>query len=255
MKKTFALLLALCMCTFLLACGKSQDPFDLSKDSFNSIHSAYEKIEIMSADIYEAWRIGIQEGTKSLRNKTDLSFLTDSLSLTDEDLHRGLASVNCNYREWVEFVDVCNNSWGSARYDVDNLDDYTRYLQDCTKYDHISENGYSYESDPVYDYVSRFGDDFSGYIHLVIIAYEAKGTSDEISTLLNSAKDQMKTLSDKHSDYEHYPNLKDYYTTTQAFFDYCQNPTGSFEQAVTTIEDYKNEARGYYYDLEYAFGE
>lgn len=78
---------------------------------------------------------------------------------------------------------------------------------------------------------------------------------DEVQTALNTAKEQMKELSDKYSDYEHYPNLKGYYTTTSSFFDFCQNPTGSFEQMKNTINDYKNEARDYISDLDYIFEE
>lgn len=68
-----------------------------------------------------------------------------------------------------------------------------------------------------------------------------------------TAKAQMKNLSENYSDYEHYPNLKGFYTTTSSFFDFCQNPTGSFEQVKTTINDYRNKARGYISDLDYIF--
>ena len=90
-------------------------------------------------------------------------------------------------------------------------------------------------------------------VALVSDAYIANGQADQIQEYLNSAKSQMKDLSDKYSDYEHYPNLKGYYTTTNAFFDFCQNPTGSFEQVKTTINDYKNSARDYKNDLSYVF--
>ena len=70
---------------------------------------------------------------------------------------------------------------------------------------------------------------------------------------MEEAKAEMKEMSEKYSDYEHYPNLKGYYTTTNAFFAFCQNPTGSFEQVKTTINDYRNDARSYKSDLDYMF--
>ena len=88
---------------------------------------------------------------------------------------------------------------------------------------------------------------------IVANAYKANGKASEAETALEKAKEQMKTLSEKYSDYEHYPNLKGYYTTTSSFFNFCQNPTGSFEQVKTTINDYKNEARDYMSDLDYIF--
>ena len=97
---------------------------------------------------------------------------------------------------------------------------------------------------------SFFEDDmFSLCVEIVKNAYVANGTVEEIQGHLDEAKEQMKELSEEYSDYEHYPNLKGYYTTTNSFFDFCQNPTGSFEQVKTTINDYKNEARDYVNDL------
>ena len=82
---------------------------------------------------------------------------------------------------------------------------------------------------------------------------EQLNLKEEAQNVLNNAKTQMKELSERYSDYEHYPNLKGYYTTTSSFFDFCQNPTGSFEQVKDTINDYKNEARDYISDLDYIF--
>lgn len=70
---------------------------------------------------------------------------------------------------------------------------------------------------------------------------------------MESAKTQMRALSEKYSDYEHYPNLKGYYTTTSSYFEFCQNPEGTFEQVQDTINDYRNKARDYKSDLDYIF--
>ena len=37
---------------------------------------------------------------------------------------------------------------------------------------------------------------------------------------LDNIYTNMKELSEEYSDYEHYPNLKGYYTTTSSFFDF-----------------------------------
>lgn len=94
---------------------------------------------------------------------------------------------------------------------------------------------------------------FSACVWMVSKAYELNGTVDSITELLNDAKALMKEMSNQYSDYEHYPNLKSYYTTTNAFFEFCQNPTGSFEQVKDTINNYRNEARSYRNDIAYIF--
>lgn len=103
-------------------------------------------------------------------------------------------------------------------------------------------------------YFYVFADElFSACVIVVSTAYELNGTTEKISSYMTNAKTLMKEMSEKYSDYEHYSNLKGYYTTTNAFFEFCQNPTGSFAQVKDTINNYKNDARDYRNDLAYIF--
>ena len=94
---------------------------------------------------------------------------------------------------------------------------------------------------------------FSLCVQTVMSAYAVKGDVAIAQNALDEAKTMMRELSEKYSDYEHYPNLKGYYTTTSSFFTYCQSPTGNFEAMNTTITNYKNEARDYISDLDCIF--
>lgn len=87
----------------------------------------------------------------------------------------------------------------------------------------------------------------------VIEAYNMNGKADQAKAALDEAKAIMKELSEKYSDYEHYPSLKGYYTTTSSYFDFCENPAGSFDQLESTNNEYRNEARDYIADLDYIF--
>ena len=97
------------------------------------------------------------------------------------------------------------------------------------------------------------GSYFSAWVSVISEAYVCSGDVDKISEHLNNAKALMKQLSDDYSDYEHYPVLKEYFTNTLAFFDFCQNPEGSFEQVVETFNSYRNNAREHFFDLNYVF--
>ena len=99
------------------------------------------------------------------------------------------------------------------------------------------------------------GSYFSAWVSAVSEAYKCSGKAAEIENHLNEAKTLMKQLGDKYSDYEHYPSLKKYFTNTLAFFDFCCNPEGSFDQVVTTFNNYRNNAREYFFDLNYVFGD
>ena len=133
-------------------------------------------------------------------------------------------------------------------------DDITKGIASVLVTVGVSESAEEVDSAIVDKIFSLLEDDmFSLCVEIVKEAYVANGTVEEIKGHLDEAKAQMKELSEDYSDYEHYPNLKGYYTTTSSFFDFCQNPTGSFEQVKTTINDYKNEARNYINDLNYIF--
>ena len=99
------------------------------------------------------------------------------------------------------------------------------------------------------------GSYMSAWVSVISEAYKCSGKAAEIEEHLNAAKELMKQLGDQYSDYEHYPSLKKYFTNTLAFFDFCCNPEGSFEQIVSTFNNYRNNAREYFFDLNYVFGD
>ena len=197
--------------------------FDASKAAYESIEAAYEITEKFGEDIYEAWRMGINEKDEIMDE--GLGYLSAELNLTEEELVEGMAYM------WA--VDVSGLDW-------DELSE---------------EDKESYRGMESLVFIMFEDDFFSMCVWMIDAAYEVNGMIETAETALNDAKSQMKTLSEEFSDYEHYPNLKGYYTTTSSFFDFCVNPTGSFEQVKTTINDYRNEARDYISDLDYIFEE
>lgn len=244
MKKIVALLMVLVMSLSLCACGfiegeevetlsseeiamsvassKTAEAFRKSKQAYDNIDVAYDFTEQFSADLYEAWRLGIYDSENILRD--GCSYLATELYLTTEELEMGTAWAWALYNG----------------YDWDKVEDGARqYL--------IDESVYLF---------SIYKDDlFSFCVESVIGAYTVNGKIDEAQLALDEAKMLMKELSADYSDYEHYPNLKGYYTTTKSFFEFCCVPEGSFEQVKDTINDYRNEARDYISDLDYIFEE
>lgn len=98
-------------------------------------------------------------------------------------------------------------------------------------------------------------DVFSACVLVTSNAYVENGKTKQVEDLLTSAKAQMKEMSQKYSDYEHYSNLKEYFTSVSAFFDFCKSPKGSYEQAIETMNDYRNTARELKNDLAFIFEE
>lgn len=213
MKKIIALLLAVLMVLSLVACGGnkvSKEAFENSKEAFKLVTSAYIAANEYSQDIYEAWRLGVND-RKSFDDDSEMDDFISEMHIEGVYIEQAVAEILGN----ESFV---YGDWESLPY--------------------------------------RFGGSyFSAWVSVVSKAYVCSGDVDEISEMLNSAKALMKELGDEYSDYEHYPALKKYFTNTLAFFDFCQNPEGSFEQVVETFNNYRNNAREYFFDLNYVFGD
>ena len=218
MKKLLALVLAMVMLVSFVGCGGgNKKAFEASKVAYDNIDIAYEIVEQMGSDIYDAWLLGIYDKEELIENGAE--YLASELLLSEDEIRAG---IGCT------FAEVLGMSWNlSESYKKDIIET-------------ADDSFYLFEDEM-----------FTFCVLSVKNAYEINGKVDEAQDALDLAKTQMKELSEKYSDYEHYPNLKGYYTTTSSFFDFCQNPTGSFEQVKETINDYKNEARDYISDLDY----
>lgn len=224
MKKIISsILVGVLTVSFLTGCGGSKKAFNASKKAYDNIDTAYEITEQFGEDIYEAWRLGIFDDDKVLED--GVKYLATELNLSEEEITEGIV---------YSLVSLTNDT----TYEESSEDDKEELRKSANLY-----------------FVMLKDDLFTACVMAVTGAYSANGKIEEVQTALNEAKTQMKELSEKYSDYEHYPNLKGYYTTTSSFFDFCQNPTGSFEQVKETINKYRNEARDYSSDLDYIFEE
>lgn len=228
MKKILSLMLTAVIILSLAACGsgKTKQAFEASQIAYDNINSAYEITENFGSDIYEAWRLAITD--KDEIRDEGWGYLGKELSLSKEDFLDGVAYTQ---------IEMAGGDWEKAT--DEKKEEYRK----------IAESSLN----TLFEYMED--EFFSWCVMIVSNAYTVNGKVDEIQTYLNNAKTQMKDLSENYSDYEHYPSLKGYYTTTNSFFEFCQNPTGSFEQLKTTMEDYRTTARDYKADLDYIFEE
>lgn len=221
MKKVLAVFLAFAICISVTACsGGNKKAFEMSKAAYDNVDVAYEIVEQIGSDIYDAWMLGIYDKDELVENGVE--HLASELFLSEDEIRAG---VGCT------FAEIFGSNWAT-----------------------MSEESRQEFAESADTFFELFEDEmFTFCVLSVKNAYEVNGKLEEAQAALDAAKTNMKELSEKYSDYEHYPNLKGYYTTTSSFFDFCQDPTGSFEQVKDTINDYKNEARDYSSDLDYIF--
>lgn len=209
----------------LVACGgddsgkkePSKSAYDISKEAYDKIKIAHDITEAFASDLYEAWRLGIYDDDEV--RDGGAKYLAKELSLSEKEIIDGLV-----YSYYGNDEDY-NNASASEKENIKNK-------------------------------VSVFftGDSiFSSCVFAVSGAYKVNGKVKEAQDAIDEAKALMKELSSDYSDYEHYPSLKEFFTNTSAYFDFCQNPDGSFEQVKNTINDYRNKSRELNNDLNFIF--
>ncbi len=200
--------------------GSDKKAYEASKIAYDNINTAYELTEQYASDIYTAWQMGIYDDDEIYRDGAE--HLAGELSLSEDEIINAL-------------IEVVEDLLDKESDDVKSLArrDSGALLEILVENSDIS----------LFTFCTR----------VVIRAYEQNGDAAKIEITLSEAQAQIKILSEDYSDYEHYENIKGYYTSIKAFFDFCQEPLGSFEQIKTTINDYRNDARSFHSSLDYIF--
>lgn len=178
------------------------------------------------------------------KNKTEAQF--DCGKKTFDSLNE--ASDIC-----ITMMDSIYEGWRFAIYDADEYSGSTAVRE------FASEVGLSsYEINSVLTEYGLDGsdlEDFSVAVSVISEVFENNGTIETLDNALAAAKDELKTMTAEYSDYSEYPTLKSYYSKVSSYAEFVKEPSGSFEQLKSTIEDYENEIRTYRSDLEFIFEE
>lgn len=212
----------------VLADARSAYIFEVSKAAYRNINSAYEIIHKFGSDLYESWYLAVYQN-KKLANSNTVKFLASKVHyLSEEEIQMGLAFV------------LANNKYDEDWYSLSE-EEKDSYIELAGKYE---------------------GDDFFDQTNCLFIttwsiirAFELNGKIAEAQGYLDSAQIYMRELSEKHSDYEHYPNLKGFFTMAGSYFDACSGGGLSFTQFKDVKNQYEKEARDYTNDLDFIFGE
>lgn len=224
MKKALLLFLALTLCLSLCACSGKTEPtepteevIDLDQEAFDRSQKAFELIT---------------ETYISVNNFSGDIYEAWYLGVNDKK----------SYDQDSEFEDF-----------ADEMDIDQKYIEQAVA-SLLDEPSFSYGDWSLLPYLYS-GSYFSAWVSVISEAYVCSGDVEKMRDNLTEAKNLMKELSSDFSDYEHYPALKEYFTNTLAFLDFCCNPEGSFEQVVETFNSYRNAAREHFFDLNYIFGD
>jgi len=158
-------------------------------------------------------------------------------------------------------ADVMDSIYGAWYFSIYEYDDHygsRGFFEFCDEasvdYGELLDAISDYKGYTVYD-TTAYGllEDFSYSTYFVGRVFENNGTYDKIEEHLATAKDSLKSVTNEYSDYTGYTVLKSYYSEIKAYYEFCENPTGSFSQLKTTIDNYETNLRNYKNDLSFIF--
>ncbi len=94
-------------------------------------------------------------------------------------------------------------------------------------------------------------DEFSYDILIVKEVMNKKGYYEDVSSLINEAKTSIQNVT---KDLDNYKDMKNFYSTCNAYLEWVSNPSGNFNQAQDTINNYEKEIKDYKNDMEFDYG-
>lgn len=198
--------------------------FNCAREAYKNIKSVWDFVDTWAGDLYNAWHGAIMEEDEIEDNV--IPYFVENTNLSEAEVSEGFAIVAYTY--------LSNKpdgvAWGS-----------------------LSEERKQAWQDATVEAFNRSYPDFREAILMVTCVYGLNGNYQIALDTMETAKENMKIMGEQYADYEHYPSLKSFFTTTSAMLEFCASPSGSFQQYQNLLNDYRKEARDYINDLDYIF--
>lgn len=211
----------------------------LAGEIYTELKKVYEAVDTIGGDIYQVWTI-------SSTNKKDV--VADPIKQLANNTHLDESEIALGT---IVALDVAMNA--KAPGDKETIiekfrgksDEERKQLTDVTG----SEDMQTFFP-TVFSSVSPLSD---FCVYAIQDAYDMKGSFSEIQECLNGLKDKIKQLNADYPDFEAFEDLKNIYTQTSGYYEFCMDPKGNLIQAMNTINDYRNSVKASMTELDFIF--
>lgn len=184
--------------------------------AYDELSKAYDIADRFGSDLYEAWRVGIQdkEQFKGANLNGSLKFLASNLFLSYDDLLEGAC---CAYS------DMWGGDWN------EKPDEDKQKIRDTIATGtlfYFSQNNI---------YVSC--------VNCVRFGYELNGSTAEADECIMKAGTAIASIDKSLVDERLLDSFEELKSSLLSLLEFCMEPTGSFNQCGETINDYRNTIR------------
>lgn len=186
------------------------------KTIYESLSEVYDIVDQFGSDIYEAWRVGIHNKDKFKGSNLNgsLEFLASNLFLNYDDVLEGAC---------YSYSAMWGSDWN------EKTDEEKQKSRDAI----ATGTLFYFNQNNIY----------VACVNCVRYGYLQNGTVDKVMGVIEDVNARLKEIDSNAVGVELKDSVVNLVSVTNAFFEYCQNPTGSFEQSKETINEYRNEAR------------
>lgn len=162
-----------------------------------------------------------------------------------------------------QIADTIYQAWYFAIYESKDYTDYSSLLTRYCRKTGLGSNDVTSAVDALLSTMGyEPGNDLhrcvllrtnSGAVDVVISIYTAKGWFDSIGDSLESAQENISSLSKDYDEYTDRETLRLYYSEAWAYYNFVLSPTGSFSTLENTINTYENNLRKYNNQLAFTY--
>ena len=268
MKKIIAVALVVIMLLSLCACGKSE-AIKAAEEAINSIGEVSLESEAAIENAEKLYNILTDSEKAEVSNRLTLVNAREAFEkLQDEQAEAQKKLIYENAKEAFEKLNKV------ASLCIDGMDDiYSAWhfgiytADDCTTSNIYAKlaNETSFSSSELKEAAATFSglsadlvayflvDDWQYCVFAVKQAITTRGDYDAVTNELAAAQAIMQELTTVYDDYTYYPELKKYYAAVSSYVEFYKNPTGSFGQLATTVDNYETSIRTHQSDLGFLF--
>ena len=154
-------------------------------------------------------------------------------------------------------IDMMDSIYAAWYFAIHEADDYSfNAVRGLASKTGFTEDALESAYEDMGGSASRLSDrleDFNVAVAVIKQVYVNNGTVKRLDDALTSAKNELRTMTNEYSDYSEYPDLKSFYSEVSSYAEFAKNPSGSFSQLKTTIDNYETNIRTYKATLAFVF--
>lgn len=226
----------LVICCILTTAGCSNGKKEAAKvyvgEIYDELKAVYENVDVIAGDVYQAWAVAISQ--KKTMQSEPIDCLVKNTHLSAEDIEDGVglalaAAISPDKKD--EYFEDYMSKTAEEKRELREVWDKSTYT---TIFNMVN---------PLTDFC----------VFVIQDSYYLNGSVAAVQEKMDTIKEKLKDLEEKYPDCEGLDELKNIYTQTNVYFEFCTNPSGTILTAMKQRSEYQDAVKKSIAELDYMF--